>query len=321
VVLATESPDLVVANSLSMARLAGPVTSELNLPAGGHLRDIVGLSAAAVNDINRLDRLWAVSQAACDYHVAQGVATDKLRVLYNGIDTAQFKPRPRALRLAAELRLPPDARIMATIGQLVQRKGVDLALEAFIAVAGDLPDWHLVIVGERYSQKDEARQFEVALHQRRDHSAVPDRIHFVGRRDDVNELLPEFDLLVHAARQEPLGRVLLEAAACGLPVVASDVGGTREVFEIADSEEKRVIGPTACELVPAGDAAALAMAIRRLASDAHLSEHLGAAARRVAQSRFDIRVRGPAIVAAYRELLNSRISVENSPAICYNNER
>ena len=319
--LTTESPDLVVANSLSMARLAGPVTRELGLPAGGHLRDIVGLSPAAVADVNRLDRLWAVSQATRDYHLAQGLAADKLRVFYNGIDTEQFRPRPRTGHLAAELGLTSDARIIATIGQLVQRKGVDLALEAFIAAAGDLPDWHLVIVGQRYSQKEEARQFEVALHQRRDRSAVPDRIHFLGRRDDVGELLVEVDLLVHAARQEPLGRVLLEAAACGLPVVAADVGGTREVFAIADSADCSVVGPMACELVPTGDVVALSTAIRRLAGDAPLREHLGEAARRLAQSRFDIRLRGPAIAAAYRELLAPAGTVENLPAICYNNER
>jgi glycosyltransferase involved in cell wall biosynthesis len=304
-----------------MARLAGPVTSELGVPAGGHLRDIVGLSPAAVNDINQLDRLWAVSQATSDYHVAQGVVAGKLRVLYNGIDTEKFSPKPHTGRLIAELQFPSDSRILATIGQLVQRKGVDLTLEAFIAAAADLPNWHLVIVGERYSQKEEARQFEAGLYQRRDCSAVADRIHFLGHRDDVGELLPEIDLLVHSARQEPLGRVLLEAAACGLPVVASDVGGTREIFEIADSSGHSTAGPMACELVPAGDVVALATAIRRLAGDAPLREHLGRVSRRVAQSRFEIRVRGPAIAAAYRELLNSAGAVEKSPSICYNNER
>ncbi len=319
--LQAETPEIVVANSLSMARLAGPVTSELGLPAGGHVRDIVGLSSAAVADVNRLDRLWAVSQATRDAHQAQGVDAEKLRVLYNGIDTSQFQPRPRTGRLVAELGLPSDARIIAMIGQLVQRKGVDLTLEAFIAAAGDLPDWHLVIVGERYSQKAEARHFEAALHQRCDRSAVPERIHFLGRRDDVGELLPEIDLLVHSARQEPLGRVLLEAAACGLPVVASDVGGTREVFAVADSVECSVVGPLACELVSADDVAALATAICRLAGDAPLREHLGRVARRLALSRFEIRVRGPAIAAAYRELLISAGAVEKSPSICYNNQR
>lgn len=314
--LGTESPDLVVANSLSMARLAGPVTRELGIPAGGHVRDIVGLSPAAVADVNCLDRLWAVSAATRDFHVGQGVAADKLRLAYNGIDLERFRPQSRTGHLAAALGLPAHACFIGTIGQLVQRKGVEVALEAFLQAAGELPDWHLMIIGERYSQKDEARAFERALHEQAGKSPAHDRVHFLGRRDDVAMLLPEFDLLVHAARQEPLGRVLLEAGACGLPIVATDVGGTPEIFAIEDRADNALESRTACELVPAGDIPALATALRRLAGDPARREKLGAAARDVVAARFDIQLRGPAIAAEYRELLAAARIVEKTPGIC-----
>ncbi|MBX9788988.1 MAG: glycosyltransferase family 4 protein [Pirellulales bacterium] len=316
-----EAPDLVVANSLSMARLTGPVTREMAIAAGGHLRDIVGLSPAAVADINCLDRLWAVSQAACDFHVGQGVSADKLRVAYNGIDLEHFRPRPRTGSLAAELGLPRETRFLGTIGQLVQRKGVDVVLDGFLQIAGELPDWHLVMVGERYSQKDEARVFERALHERAGKSPSGERVHFLGRRDDVDMLLPEFDLLVHAARQEPLGRVLLEAAACGVPIVATDVGGTPEIFSITDRANNTLEPGAACELVPPGDVAAFAAALRRLAGDPEQRERMRVAARGCVQAKFDIRLRGPAIAAEYHDLLRPNAAVENSSAMCYNNKR
>ncbi|MGE0534651.1 MAG: glycosyltransferase family 4 protein [Pirellulales bacterium] len=316
-VLVRQSPDLVIANSLSMARLAGPVTAALGLRAGGHLRDIVRLSAAAVADVNRLDRLWAVSQAARDEHLAQGVSSDKLRVAYNGIDLEAFQPRPASGSLIRELCLPAGAQLIGVIGQLVQRKGVDLALEAFVSVAVDRPDWHLVVIGERYSQKDEALQFESQLHTRRVQSGIAERIHFLGWRDDVHKLLAELTLLVHAARQEPLGRVLLEAAACGLPVMATDVGGTREVFADHGTANPEL----ACELVPAGNVQALATGMRRLIDDASRRAALGIAARRQMERNFDIRQRGPALAAEYRELLTSPRTVENRDGICYNNNR
>ncbi len=360
--LTAQSPDLVVANSLSMARLAGPVTSELGIAAGGHLRDIVRLSPAAVADINRLNRLWAVSRAAFDYHAAQGFAANRLRVAYNGVDLEAFRPRPSSGRLSRELRLPAGTPIIGVIGQLVQRKGIDVALAAFLEVVVDRPDWHLVVIGERYSQKDEAREFEAELYRRRDQSGVADRIHFLGWRDDVGELLNEFSLLVHAPRQEPLGRVLLEAAACGVPIVAADVGGTREIFasdsfktltespsgataglpssavvaralldelavapkpgfETAASGEEASESITACELFPSGDTLALALAIRRLTVDAAQRVALGAAARARVQQAFDIRQRGPAIAAEYRDVLAGARPIENRASICYNNER
>ena len=88
------------------------------------------------------------------------------------------------------------------------------------------------------------------------------------------ELLAELTLLVHPARQEPLGRVLLEAAAAGVPVVATDVGGTREIF--SDDE---------AELIVPDDVAALAAAIERMLADESLRRRRGAAASRAFEKR------------------------------------
>jgi glycosyltransferase involved in cell wall biosynthesis len=165
-------------------------------------------------------------------------------------------------------------------------------LQAATQIARDFPNVHYLLVGQRDSSKEESRQFEERLHAVASES-LPGKVHFLGRRDDVGRLLGEATLLAHAARQEPLGRVLLEAAAAGVPVVATDVGGTREIFP---PEQE------AARLVPPGDADALASALRELLGDAALRSRLGTAARRCAVERFDIRTAVAGLIDHYREV-------------------
>jgi len=114
-------------------------------------------------------------------------------------------------------------------------------------------------------------------------------------RDDVDRLLEELTLLVHPARQEPLGRVLLEAAACGVAVVATDVGGTREIFPE---------GAGAARLVPPDDPAAMAAAMEEVLRDAQLRSLMGAAARRRAEEACAIRQSVSGLVRHYRAVLS-----------------
>lgn len=292
-------PDLLHANSLAMARLAGPVAADLHLPSIAHLRDIVGLSAAAVADLNQNTRLLAVSHATRAFHLAQGVAGDKTYVLYNGVDLEQFAPASHnstsRAELLAELRLPPTARLVGCIGQIIQRKGQDLLVSLARRLAS-LPETHLLIVGDRPSQKEEAVRFEESV--RNDlTAAAPARVHFLDRRGDVVRLLPVLDLLVHPARQEPLGRVLLEAAACGLPIVATRVGGTEEIFPAPSA---------AAVLVDPQDGQALAEYADRLLADAPLRRQLGTAARRRAEEAFDARLAAARLAEHYAAALSAR---------------
>ena len=267
-ILRRRRPALLHANSLAMGRLSGPVAADCGLPSIAHLRDIVRLSAQAVADLNRHRRLLAVSAATREFHVAGGLDAEKTHVLYNGVDLDEFRPRTPTGYLHRELGLPPDAQLIGTIGQIGLRKGQDVLLGAAAVVAGQWSAAHFLIVGERNSEKEESRKYEDALR----HIAggrLAGRVHFLGRRDDVPLLLNELTLLVHSARQEPLGRVLLEAAASGVAVVASDVGGTREIFP----------QETAARLFPPDDAAWLASAILELLENRQLRDRLGDAAR------------------------------------------
>ncbi len=294
-------PDLLHANSLAMGRLSGPAAAELGLPSITHLRDIINLSRQAVDDLNRHTRLLAVSRATREFHIAGGLAAEKTHVLYNGVDLEEFRPRPASGYLHRELRLPPGTPLVGTIGQICLRKAQDVLARAAAVIAGNrtgnvagkAPDAHYLFVGERFSRKEESRRFEAEL---RAAAVGPLRLrfHVLGYRDDVPAVLNELTLLAHPSRQEPLGRVLLEAAASGVAVVTTDVGGTGEIFPTASR---------CARLVPPDDPQALAAAVDELLGDEPLRRRLGAAARRRAEAAFDIRRTADALIEHYRAIL------------------
>jgi glycosyltransferase involved in cell wall biosynthesis len=272
------SPNLLHANSLAMGRLTGSVADRLSIPTSSHLRDIIHVSASAMTDLNRNWRLIAVSQATRDAHVARGMEPDRVVVVRNGIDLAQFTPRPRLGWLRQELGLPDSAVLLATIGQIGLRKGQDVLAEAAPEIVRAVPSVHFLILGTRSSTKAESIEFEQAIHRRFAEHGLTSHLHCIGYRDDVAALLTEIDLIVHPANQEPYGRVLLEAAASGVPVVATDVGGTAEI----------VIDGVTGQLVPSRDPKALATAVIGLLQDQELMQSMSIAARERAVSEFEI---------------------------------
>jgi glycosyltransferase involved in cell wall biosynthesis len=221
--------DLVHANSLSMGRLSGPVLVQQEIPGVTHLRDIIRLSHAAIGDLNRHERLFAVSEAAWAFHIQQGIDPAKCVTLYNGVDLQEFRPKTPTKYLHHELGLPEEARLLGSIGQIGMRKGQDVLIDAVESILEPL-NLHLLLVGERFSNKNEAIQFEKDLRSCASRKPFEGRVHFLGIRNDIADLLPELTLLVHPARQEPLGRVLLESLACGVAAIATDVGGTSEIL-------------------------------------------------------------------------------------------
>jgi glycosyltransferase involved in cell wall biosynthesis len=289
-------PRLVHANSLAMSRLVGPVAAELGIPSLGHLRDIVSLTPPAIADLNRNARLVAVSRATRNWHVAAGLDAGKTFVLHNGVDLAQFRPRPPTGFLHREIGLSPDALIVGAVGQIILRKGWDLLAEAAGQIVADDPRAHFVLVGERHSRKEETVRLETALREAGSNGPLAGRLHLLGRRDDVDRLLAEFTLLVHPARQEPLGRVLLEAAAAGRAIVATDVGGTAEIFPFRSQ---------AAVLVPPDDSTELAMGVASLLADPSDRAERGAAARRRAEEAFGAQRAGAALAGHYLELLTA----------------
>jgi glycosyltransferase involved in cell wall biosynthesis len=292
-VIRTVRPDVLHANSLSTSRIAGPVAAAAAIRSIGHLRDILKLNRQAIDDLNQHQRLLAVSNATREFHVGQGPDAAKCFVLHNGVDLDEFQPRQPSGYLHQELNLPPNARLIAVIGQLGLRKGTDIVLQAASQTAENRPDIHWLIVGERTSNKQESREFEASLQGLASRPPLAGRVHFLGTRSDVPSLLNECTLLVHTARQEPLGRVLLESAACGLAMIATNTGGTPEIFPTESS---------AAILVPPDNPSAIAVAILELLNDDNRRRQIATAARRRAETAFDIRAAAKNLLAHYQQM-------------------
>ncbi|MCA9057014.1 MAG: glycosyltransferase family 4 protein, partial [Planctomycetaceae bacterium] len=140
------------------------------------------------------------------------------------------------------------------------------------------PQLHWLVVGARYSDKAESREFEDQIRQCFADHGLQQCLHLPGSCDEMQRLMQQCQLLVHGARQEPFGRVLLEAAASGLPIVATDVGGTAEMLRTG----------TDALLVKANTAADLAEAIECCLLDPAAMHRRACDARERIQNRFSV---------------------------------
>jgi glycosyltransferase involved in cell wall biosynthesis len=214
-------------------------------------------------------------------------AAARTTIVPNGIDLARFAPGPPDPALRAALGLDPALPVVGFVGRLEHGKGVDVLLEAAARLHRKMPA-ALLVVGDG--------PLRGALAERAAAAGVP--AVFAGRRQDVPDLLRLCRVLVLPSRQEAFGRVLVEAMACGVPVVATHVGGIPEVC---------TDGVTGL-LVPPGDPDALAVAVAlTLADQAATGARVATAAADV-RARFDLAAHAAAVQDVYARVLGRRAS-------------
>ncbi|MCH7540918.1 MAG: glycosyltransferase family 4 protein [Proteobacteria bacterium] len=193
----------------------------------------------------------------------------------NGVDPGRFYPPgpddARRSELRAALGAPAGAVVVMMIGRLVAEKGY---LELFEAMGR--VDAVLWVVGERL-ESDRRSAVEAAVAGLEEHPELAQRIRFLGYRRDVPELLRAADIFTLPSHREGMPRSIIEAMMTGLPVVATDIRGSREEV---------VPGETGL-LVPVGDSEVLAEALGRLVGDAALRRRLGRAGRVRALELYD----------------------------------
>ncbi len=192
-----------------------------------------------------------------------------IRVIPNGVDTMSYQPQPELRpEIRRELDIPDDVCLISYHGRIEQRKHVDVLIRAVAEAAADTAVHALIIGGG--PQADELRRLAADLR-------AP--VTFAGFRADIPRLLSAADAAAHLSTAEGMPNSVLEAMACGLPVIASDA--TSHTEQIDDGEQGY--------LVPPGSADGVAAAIRKLARAPSERSRMGRSARRRATERFSRR--------------------------------
>lgn len=209
-------------------------------------------------------------------------------VIRSGIDVARYAhPERDRHRVRDELGVPRDALVVGSVMRFSHQKAPDILVDAAERVLGEVPGAWFVLVG------DGPLHGEMAARVSR--FRPPGRVILTGLRRDIPELLGAFDVFALSSRWEGLPRVLPQAMAAGLPIVATAIDGTAEA--VAEGESGYLVSP--------GDPRALADRLRRLLTDPGARTRMGAAGRaRVAE--FDVETMVDRIEALYDRLLAQR---------------
>ncbi|MDP9333565.1 MAG: glycosyltransferase family 4 protein [Actinomycetota bacterium] len=223
------------------------------------------------------------------------VPAAKLTLLGNGIDLERFDPSAVSVDAAQRARLELGAReptdvIVGLVGRLVREKGYPEVFEAARRLRVRMPYVRFAVIGGDDAAKSDA------LSPRDLRSAEAAGVRLLGARDDMVAFYRGMDVYVLASHREGFPRAAMEAAAMGLPAVATDVRGCRQVV---DHELTGL-------LVPARDVTALEAAIAALASDPERRHAMGAAARAKAAKQFDVRRCIDITLSTYHRLLEAR---------------
>ena len=275
--------------------LGQPVTITLRGTEVRHATD-PALRPRVLKALRQASKVFSVSSSLRKLAVELGIDGAKVRVVGNGVDSGRFSVMDK-VAARASLELPSDAKVLITVGGLVERKGFHRVIACLPELLKIYPELHYVAVGSTGPEGDYTREIKALVGQ----LGVQSRVHVLGALppEEVCIALSAADVSVLATRNEGWANVLLEAMACGLPVVATDVGGNAEVIN----------HPSLGRVVPFGDHAALRDALAEalaLSWDRH-------AIRRYAEEN-DWQLRVDVLLEEFRRLATTDVGREQRAA-------
>ncbi|MFH1219329.1 MAG: glycosyltransferase [Candidatus Eisenbacteria bacterium] len=270
--------DIVHANTFKGALVGGLACLFVRRPMIFHDRTHIDHGVLGRLVASMASRIIVVSHAVGAKH--KGRAGRKARLVYNGIDTDRFAPT------GAE----PLQKAVCFLGRISEEKDVLSLVECASLVLASVPAARFLVAGEPFTPND-AKYLESVRARIRD-LRLDHAFEFLGHVDDVRPVLNRSTVLALPSKNEPLGRVVLEAMALRRPVIAFDIGGPREIIT---SEVDGI-------LVPPGDLAGFARAIVRMLTDRELAHRFGEMGRQTVTSRFSSTLTAGHIEEVYREI-------------------
>jgi glycosyltransferase involved in cell wall biosynthesis len=216
------------------------------------------------------DTLIAISEGIREVLIAAGVPAERVICVPSAVDTDRYRPNGDRAWFRGEFGLAENHTAIGMIAQLIPRKGHSILFEALPPVLAEHPDTRVLIFGKG--------PLEAELRQAAKARGLEQAVRFEGFRGDLERVIPCLDLVVHPALMEGLGVSLLEAAASGVPIVASRAGGIPEAVEYGVNGY----------LIEPGNGKALSGILIDLLGHPEARRELGAAGRRLAVERFSI---------------------------------
>lgn len=257
----------VIHTHLSSAAWLGSLTGNLlGIPVLAHVH--------ALNTrtwFGRADMLAACSQGVKEHLVQQGLAPERIQVIYNGIDLSRLQSLRPLSDVRRDMSITDGQPVVGIAAHLTPKKGQRYFVEAAALLSEKRPDLLCYLLGEGEQHQELATLA--------DSLGIGDRVHLMGYRADAVDLMQAMDIvLLPSIAKEGLGLCLVEASGLGKPVIGSDAPGIKEVIE----PERTGL------LVPPGDARALADAMDRLLADRDLRERMGQAGRQRVSRMFGL---------------------------------
>jgi len=291
--------DVVVTKGLLAHIYGGLAASRAGVPCVWHVQEVANgesMGGLYVSLLNRLALRWprfvVVDAPAVGAQFVQELhARERVKMLYNGVDLKRFSADGPIAKLSFKASGSDSPIVIGHIGRIVPLKGQHVLLEAFASLCESRSSIHLVLAGTPMFDTDHylrrLKRMVTEYH-------LEGRVHFLGFRDDVSDLLRSIDIFVHPSVEADSPVSILEAMATGKPIIATRVPGTSDL--VADGVEGH--------LVPPSDASALAEQIGFLLDSPTQCKRLAAAARTAAEQRFDQRL----FVASFEKLLTDAVT-------------
>jgi glycosyltransferase involved in cell wall biosynthesis len=273
---------LIHSNSIRTHIYASLLGRLNRIPVIWHQRNLI------TNEIIDPDRLFSFlpdkiicnSNAVAKRFLKRGRLSDKVQVVFNGVDTEKFNPAINADTLKEELGIAREEIVVGITSRFNLSKGHEAFFRAAKSILCDLPgvkkNLKFLVVGGAVFAEDQSR--EAYLRGRVEALGIKDKVVFTGFRQDMPEVYASMNIFVIVSFAEACGRVVLEAMASGKPIVATNSGGNPEMIQ--DGVNGFLVEP--------GNPGALAERIAVLVNNSMLAKQMGEAGRKMAQENFRI---------------------------------
>jgi glycosyltransferase involved in cell wall biosynthesis len=241
------------------------------------------------------DSVLTVSPQVRDFCIREdGLDPAKVHTLFNGLEMESVGTAASRSTMRAQMGIPEDVPVITAVGNIRQVKGIDVLVEAAAQVCRQHPNALFLVVG-RKSEEEHCRALEQAIGS----LGIDANFKLLGSREDVFSILQMTDIFCLPSRSEGFSNALIEAMACRLPCVATDVGGNREVLSHGETGF----------LVPPEHCGELATALLHLLSDRKLAKEMGLRGEKVVQANFTAEAMMKNLVGVYQRLLAAKESL------------